>query len=166
MLGNHPQRIMLAMCALAPFLLVTGCGPAQVGFTGIAKSSTGELLGVVQVCRNSVDTAVLEARGVNTKVRWHHSGPVRGFSTWPLVTGGDGWKLDGDSNFLREDRNFNLIAVSGDSATTVRVDFNQSNLATLSAGNVLYFYSPPGSNKYVTAHVSSVAEFQRIACSK
>ncbi|MCP2337375.1 hypothetical protein [Actinomadura rupiterrae] len=105
-------------------------------------------------------------RDDDTKIRWRHSGPVRDFSTWPLAAGGNGWVRDGDPNLLREYRDFNLAAYAGNSATTVAVDFTQDSLANLAPGTVLYFYNPPGSFKAATAHVSSVAEFRRVVCSK
>ncbi|MEV5574786.1 hypothetical protein AB0L06_32525 [Spirillospora sp. NPDC052269] len=160
------QRIGMVICACVPCLFLQGCGPAQVGFTGISKSSNGELLGVVQVCRSGVDKAVLRAADAGVKVQWRRSSPVRGVSVWPLEAGGDWWERSGDPGILRQNHTFRLTAYRGDSSITVRVESDQNKLALLTAGQVLFRYSAPGASGYGKDRIASLAKFRRLACSK
>ncbi|MEU4871500.1 hypothetical protein [Streptomyces sp. NPDC021608] len=173
------MRNAAAACAgLAALSSLTGCTVPVAGLTGVTVTEDGRPVGVLMVCHDHVDGALLYTDGVGSAGgtaeesesedvgRWSSSGPVTGFVSWPLATGGDGWRVDeAMPAALRPRRAYHLFGgTDDDSWSTVDVSFTPEQLAALAPGQVRYFAGEvrgADADGYVTG---SVARFRAAAC--
>jgi hypothetical protein len=148
--------------------LLQGCSPAIVGVTGISVASDGTPVGVIQICRHSLDEAVLYRQdkpdadsGVGD---WAHDDPVTQFTSWPLNIGGNRWSPPEHPFIIEKNVHYRLYGASHDnSGSSVGVDFTPEDLAAMRPGQVRYFgYDPKiKDDAYITVTVDS---FRANAC--
>ncbi|GAA3070064.1 hypothetical protein GCM10017562_41290 [Streptomyces roseofulvus] len=140
--------LLTAAAAGAAALLLTGCSPAPAGLAGVSVAEDGTPLGVILMCHDHVDGAVLqpddapESREITGD--WRHDGPVTGFTTWPLMqTAGapaaEEWTEERETGRLEKGRGYRLAGWTDDDtwqASPVR--FTPEDLAHLKPGQVRY----------------------------
>ncbi|MER7103722.1 hypothetical protein ABT383_29535 [Streptomyces humidus] len=172
------MRNAAAACAgLAALTSLTGCTVPSAGLTGITVTEDGRPVGVLMVCHDHIDGALLytdsagsgrdaaEEGGSEDAGRWSSSKPVTGFASWPLTTGGQGWRVDGPMPAtLQPRRTYHLFGgTDDDSWSTADVSFTPEQLAALAPGQVRYFAGDvrgADDEGYVTG---TIAQF-RAAC--
>ncbi|MFF2778992.1 hypothetical protein ACFVU3_29380 [Streptomyces sp. NPDC058052] len=143
-------NLLTAAAAGTAALLLTGCSPtAPAGLAGVSVAEDGTPLGVILMCHDHVDGAVLHPDDAPQEPReitgdWRHDGPVTGFTTWPLIqTAGapaaEGWTPEAETDRLEKGRGYRLAGWTDDdtwSAAPVR--FTPEDLARLKPGQVRY----------------------------
>ncbi|MFI6420347.1 hypothetical protein ACIBG6_23480 [Streptomyces sp. NPDC050842] len=150
------RRALLTAVALSALPLLAGCGVPSAGLTGVSVTADGEPLGVILVCHDQVDAAVLypdeQAGDPDAEVTadavepeytdfWTSAEPVSGFSSWRLTseTGDAGWTPDARPRALRPGQLYTLYGTTGDNSwSTGHHSFTLEDLAKLSRGQVRY----------------------------
>ncbi|MER6786720.1 hypothetical protein ABT330_19240 [Streptomyces sp. NPDC000658] len=179
-------RNAAAACAgLAALTSLTGCTVPIAGLTGVTVSEDGQPVGVLMVCHDHIDGALLytDGDGEGTGAdgsdedategsesedvgRWSSSEPVTGFVSWPLTAGGGGWRVDEPMPAaLRPRQTYHLFGGTDDSSwSTADVSFTPEQLAALAPGRVRYFAGDVRGAD-ATGHVTgSLAQFRAAAC--
>ncbi|KAA6218816.1 hypothetical protein [Streptomyces filamentosus] len=141
--------LLTAVAAGAAALLLTGCSAAPAGLAGVSVAEDGTPLGVLLMCHDHVDGAMLypddapeESREVTGD--WRHDGPVTGFTTWPLMqTSGapaaERWTPRTQTERLEKGRGYRLAGWTEDGSwQAVPVRFTPEDLARLKPGQVRY----------------------------
>lgn len=95
------RRVLLAAVALSALPLLAGCSVPPAGLTGVSVTADGEPLGVILVCHDRIDSALLypdepagdpdaevTADAVEPEYTdvWNSAEPVTGFSSWRLTS--------------------------------------------------------------------------------
>ncbi|MPY38664.1 hypothetical protein FNH04_01415 [Streptomyces phyllanthi] len=165
------RNAVLAGTNLAALTLLTGCTVPPAGSTGISVTEDGRPLGVIVVCHDHIDGATLYTHTDDGKektlARWSHADPVKGFTTWPLETGGQGWKVDrAMPTTLDRRRTYTLYGWTSDNSSSANhVSFTLAQLAGLKPGQVRYDAGDEADgadrNRYRTA---SFDDFRTEAC--
>ncbi|MFE9040026.1 hypothetical protein ACFY9F_30980 [Streptomyces sp. NPDC012421] len=143
--------LLSAAAAGTAALLLTGCSPTDppAGLTGVSVAEDGTPLGVLLMCHDHVDGAVLHPSGRppesgETTGAWRHDGRVTGFTSWPLLpTSGapaaERWTTERETTRLDKGRSYRLYGgTADDSWSTVPVEFTPEDLTRLKPGQVRY----------------------------
>ncbi|MDX3850191.1 hypothetical protein [Streptomyces sp. AK02-01A] len=165
------RRLALATAVCAAAATAQGCTVPTAGVTGISVTEEGQPLGVLVVCHDHMDVAVLYTDGdkpddlSKTVGRWSRTDPVTGFTTWPLDTGGDGWTVErSSSGRLAPDKTYTLFGGTHDNSwSTASVDFTVGQLAALVPGEVRYYTGERDGDADVY-RTTSMADFRSVAC--
>ncbi|MEU3606187.1 hypothetical protein AB0E83_12140 [Streptomyces sp. NPDC035033] len=130
-------------------LLLTGCSPAPAGLAGVSVAEDGTPLGVLLMCHDHVDGAMLYPEDVPEESReitgdWRHDGPVTGFTSWPLMqTSGapeaERWTPETSASRLEKGRSYRLAGWTDDGSwSATPVSFTPEDLSRLRPGQVRY----------------------------
>ncbi|MFF3759132.1 hypothetical protein [Streptomyces sp. NPDC002185] len=144
-----PRRALpTAVCLLA----LTGCTVPVAGVTGVTVSARGEPLGVLLVCHDRIDTAVLhpddpaerdteDAGEPEWTDSWTAEEPVTAYTTWPLTApaGGGGLTRDAAPHALEPDRLYRVYGTTRDNSwSTDAHSFTLADLKRLRPDQVAY----------------------------
>ncbi|MGW3242678.1 hypothetical protein [Streptomyces sp. NPDC001070] len=161
-----------ALLGIAALGLLPGCGVPLAGVTGIAVSEDGRPLGVILVCHDHIDAAVLydsdeEDTSAARLGRWSRSKPATGFTVWSLESGGRGWNAEVPASVPFEpQRTYSLFGGTRDNSwSTSHVDFTAAQFARLEPGQVRWYkgMGRPGTDRDGFATVP-VGEFRAEGC--
>ncbi|WP_282696885.1 hypothetical protein [Streptomyces sp. CC208A] len=141
--------LLTAAAAGTAALLLTGCSVPPAGLTGVSVAEDGTPLGILLMCHDHVDGAVLHPDGLPPESRevtgeWRHDGPVTGFTTWPLLPtasapAAERWTAEQEATRLEKGRTYRLYGGTEDNSwSTVAVSFTPEDLARLKPGQVRY----------------------------
>ncbi|MFF0477254.1 hypothetical protein [Streptomyces sp. NPDC004284] len=162
------------LLSVLPFALA-GCGVPSAGFAGVSVTAEGEPLGVLLLCDEHVDGALLypdepvtdpgaeavaDAKEPEYTDRWTPAAPVTGFATWPLTAraGGDGWTPDTPPHALKPGRLSTLFGATRDNSwSTLHHSFTLADLKKLTPGQVAYTEGDK-------VRTTTVADFRAHAC--
>lgn len=178
------MRNAAAACAgLVALASSAGCTVPLAGLTGITVTEDGRPVGVLMVCHDHIDAAVLyiddgrddgdgseggsaEESESDDLGRWSSSEPVTGFVSWPLTTGGEGWRVDEPMPAaLQPRRTYHLFGgTDDDSWSTADVSFTPEQLAALTPGQVRYSVGDVRGADDDGMATGSIAQFRAAAC--
>ncbi|WP_369145583.1 hypothetical protein [Streptomyces sp. R44] len=173
------RRTLLTAVVLSALSPLTGCTVPVAGFTGVTVTAEGEPLGVILMCHDQVDAAVLypdepvtdpaaEATADTEEPEytdsWTSAVPVRGFTSWPLTippgfdTATNFWTPDEPPHALKEGRLYTLHGATRDNSwSTLHHSFTLADLKKLRPDQVAY----TDDDKVRT---TTVADFRAHAC--
>ncbi|MFE6223674.1 MULTISPECIES: hypothetical protein [unclassified Streptomyces] len=141
--------LLTAAAAGAAALLLTGCSSAPAGLTGVTVAEDGTPLGVILMCHDHVDGAMLHPDDAPEGSRevtgdWRHDGPVTGFTTWPLMQTAstpatEEWTPETETARLEKGRSYRLAGWTDDGSWTASpVRFTPEDLTRLKPDQVRY----------------------------
>lgn len=166
-----PLAATAATAVLLP--LLAGCTVPSAGLTGVTVSKEGQPMGVVLVCRDRIDAAVIYTDEPDADPEaepeyengWSAAGPVTDFATWPLTAtpaGGAGWTPDEPLRPLRPGQVYTLYGATEDNSwSTNHHSFTLADLAKLTPDQVRYTDPESG-----TARTVTVADFRAHTCAE
>ncbi|MFB6841425.1 hypothetical protein [Streptomyces sp. NPDC056361] len=140
-----PRRVLLAAAVLPALGALAGCTVPVSGVTGVAVTADGEPLGVIRMCHDRIEGALLypddgdatgtpDATGV-----WNHDTPVTDFTSWSLGSPADGWTAEKPLGSLVPGQLYGLYGWTEDNSwSTGSVHFTTADLAKLVPGQVRY----------------------------
>ncbi|MEU2507841.1 hypothetical protein ABZ621_24440 [Streptomyces sp. NPDC007863] len=160
--------LLTAAAAGTAALLLTGCATTPAGLAGVSVAEDGTPLGVLLMCHDHVDGAMLYPDDVPKESRevtgdWRHDGPVTGFTSWPLMqTAGapeaERWTPETRTARLEKGRSYRLAGWTEDGSwSAAPVSFTPEDLARLKPGQVRYTLDDE-------IRVSSLDDFRDRAC--
>ncbi|MGW4698987.1 hypothetical protein [Streptomyces sp. NPDC004285] len=165
---NWPRRALpTAVCLLA----LTGCTVPVAGFTGVTVSPEGEPLGVLLVCHDRIDAAVLhpdvpagkdteDAKEPEYTDAWTAQEAVTGYTTWPLTApaGGGGLTPDAPPHALKPGQLYRVYGTTRDNSwSTDSHPFTLADLKKLRPDQVAYTSGDE-------VRTTTVADFRAHAC--
>ncbi|MFJ3905083.1 hypothetical protein [Streptomyces sp. NPDC090025] len=148
---TRPRRPFAVAAALVGALTalpaLAGCTVPIAGVTGISVTEDGRPLGVIVMCHDHIDVALLalddpDPEAVEYVGEWGRADPLTGFSTWPLTAPttapADGWTVDTRLAKLDPKRSYHLYGATEDNSwSAVGVSFTLADLKKLKPGQVL-----------------------------
>ncbi|MFE5797968.1 hypothetical protein ACFQ8C_36050 [Streptomyces sp. NPDC056503] len=160
--------LLTAAAAGAAVLLLAGCTTTPAGLAGVSVAEDGTPLGVLLMCHDHVDGAMLYPDDVPKESReitadWRHDGPVTGFTSWPLMqTAGspeaERWTPETRTARLEKGRSYRLAGWTEDGSwSATPVSFTPEDLTRLKPGQVRYTLDDE-------IRVSSLDDFRDRAC--
>ncbi|NML49966.1 hypothetical protein HHL19_09815 [Streptomyces sp. R302] len=160
--------LLTAAAAGAAALLLTGCTTTPAGLAGVSVAEDGTPLGVLLMCHDHVDGAMLYPEDAPKESReitgdWRHDGPVTGYTSWPLMqTAGapeaERWTPETRTARLEKGRSYRLAGWTEDGSwSATPVSFTPEDLARLKPGQVRYTLDDE-------IRVSSLDDFRDRAC--
>ncbi|MFF8380770.1 hypothetical protein ACF07V_32060 [Streptomyces sp. NPDC015661] len=177
---HRPRRTLTTAAVLAALLpTLAGCTVPVAGLTGVTVTAEGEPLGVILVCHDQVDAAVLypdepvtdpgaeataDAGEPEYTDGWTSAVPVTGYATWPLTTppgfetATNFWTPDAPPHALKPGRLYTLYGTTQDSSwATGHHSFTPADLKKLTPDQVSYSVGD-------TVRTTTVADFRAHAC--
>ncbi|MFF7779680.1 hypothetical protein ACFZCG_35320 [Streptomyces tanashiensis] len=169
------RRALLTASAL---FALTGCTVPVAGFTGVTVTAEGEPLGVILVCHDRIDGAVLQpevevaadAKGTADEEEpeytdsWTSATPVGGYTSWPLTvppgfdTATNFWTPDAPPHALEPGRRYTLQGTSDNNSwATSHHTFTLADLKKLTPDQVSYSVGDE-------VRTTTVADFRAHAC--
>lgn len=144
----RPLRVLLALAVLPALGALSGCTVPIAGVAGIAVTEDGKPLGVIRMCHDRIDGALIypyddagpdstgdpDPTGV-----WNHDTPVTDFTSWSLDSPADGWTAEKPLAPLVPGQRYGLYGWTEDNSwSTTSVFFTTADLAKLVPGQVRY----------------------------
>ncbi|MFE7596766.1 hypothetical protein [Streptomyces sp. NPDC057494] len=168
-----PRRVLpTAVCLLA----LTGCTAPIAGVTGVTVTAEGEPLGVLLVCHDGIDAAVLypadpppadpsaeeaeDAKEPEYTDSWTAEEAVTDYTTWPLTgpAGGGGLTPDAPPHALKPGQLYTVYGAAQDNSwSTDAHSFTLADLTKLRPDQVAYTYDDE-------VRTTTVADFRAHAC--
>ncbi|MGW8766493.1 hypothetical protein ACWGN5_28800 [Streptomyces sp. NPDC055815] len=167
-------RRLVPIAVLLPAL--AGCTVPPAGFTGVMVTAEGEPMGVILVCHDQIDEALLypaepdpdpgaeaaaDAKEPEYTDVWTSAKPVDGFTSWPLTgsaTGADGWTPLEAPHPLEPGQLYKLYGASHDNSwSTLHHSFTLADLKKLRPDQVAYSHGDE-------VRTTTVADFRAHAC--
>jgi len=131
-------------------LTLVGCSVPERGDLAYGIDDAGDVVAVVQMCKDAVDAVIVYNSKEDFQMRWTFAEPVTDFGTLTLEN------LDFD---LQSGAPYSAFAGSSDNTASARgPEFRVSDLVGLTPGEV---YARDSSNGYEPA-VMTVGEFQEM----
>ncbi|MER5964777.1 hypothetical protein [Streptomyces sp. NPDC002057] len=173
------RRALLAAAVLSALPALAGCGVGSAGVTGVTVTAEGAPVGVVLVCHDRIDTAVLypdepvtdpdadvtaEAAEPEYTDSWSAATPVEDFSTWPLTlppgaeTATLFWTPEEPPRPLEPGRLYTLYGATRDNSwSTDHHSFTLADLKHLTPDRVSYTHGD-------TVRTTTLTDFRAHAC--
>ncbi|WP_405856007.1 hypothetical protein OG361_21970 [Streptomyces sp. NBC_00090] len=173
------RRVILIAVTLPAVPVLAGCGVPLAGVAGVTVTAQGEPLGVIMVCHDQIDAAVLypdepvtdpdadvteDAEEPEYTDYWTSATPVTGFSTWPLTTppGFDTatnfWTPDAPPHPLKPGQLYTVSGATNDNSwATESHSFTLADLKKLTPDQVSYTYGDE-------VRTTTLADFRAHAC--
>ncbi|WP_426365123.1 hypothetical protein [Streptomyces sp. E-08] len=168
-----PRRVLpTAFCLLA----LTGCTVPIAGVAGVTVTAEGEPLGVLLVCHDGIDAAVLypadpppadpaaevaeDAKEPEYTDSWTAKEAVTDYTTWPLTgpAGGGGLTPDAPPHALKPGRLYTVYGATQDNSWSTNAhSFTLADLKKLRPDQVAYTYDDK-------VRTTTVTDFRAHAC--
>ncbi|MEU8621122.1 hypothetical protein [Streptomyces sp. NPDC048623] len=161
------RRLVATTTALAAIPAVAGCSVPVAGVTGVSVTADGQPLGVIVMCHDHIDGALLhldddDPEKEATVGSWQRAEALTDFSTWPLTTDAtaadDGWSAEKPLHTLDPNQTYRMFGWTTDSSwSSAAVSFTVADLKDLSPGQVRYEIGN-------TVSTTSIDDFRKTAC--
>ncbi|MFJ6567258.1 hypothetical protein ACIQNU_07540 [Streptomyces sp. NPDC091292] len=167
------RRIALGSAVCAAMTVLPGCGVPSAGRTGVSVTEDGQPLGVMLICHDHVDVALMYSdsdragEGSQALGRWTRTrSALTGYSTWPLSGAGeDGWSARKPMAPLAPGRDYKLYGSTYDNSWSAgSVSFSTEDLAALSPGQVRYLAGRVKGADADGQMTTSLAKFRATEC--
>lgn len=169
------RRLMLVPYAVLGAALLSSCTAPAVALAGIGEDPTGNLVGYVRVCDESIDGATLyydiSSRTATVPVsvevgRWEAEPPVEATAVWSLSAPDGGWTSSKPVEPLEPGREYTLYGWAEDNTVSASgVTFTLADVAALKPGQVLHWSGRSGGKPERDVNeVSSRTDFEAKAC--
>ncbi|MEX0170588.1 hypothetical protein [Streptomyces sp. LMG1-1-1.1] len=141
----RPRRALLTAAVLPALGVLAGCTVPVAGVSGVAVTADGKPIGVIQMCHDRIDGALLhpddadDPESPDVTGVWKHDTPVTGFTSWSLGSPADGWTAEEPLGRLVPGQPYGFYGSTEDNSwSTASVHFTTADLAKLVPGQVRY----------------------------
>ena len=154
--------------------VLSGCGPSDLGVTGLTVDEQGSAVIVLAVCRDHIMRGGILDSGTDGKAyrsagSWTASVPLgRGLTMLPVAAPPPGWVQDDPAQPLVAGVQYEAWGGTTDhNGATISVSFGTADLQELAPGTVRYrtYYEKPDGSVVEGAASVPVGDFLKIACS-